>query len=141
MCRSCARSMLQPFTVALTALMIVGCTTSVRLPDAARMELAPTGKLRAGMNLGNTLFTTKDPSTGDLRGVSVDVMRELASRLGVPVDFVVYATPGEVADAVQKGAWDVAIPAIEQKKKKTIALKAHITEVEAKYAVHKASLL
>ena len=76
------------------------------------MELAPSGKLRAGMNLGNALFTTKDPATGELRGVSVDLMRELALRLGVTVDFVVHATPGDVADAVGKGTWDVAILAI-----------------------------
>jgi polar amino acid transport system substrate-binding protein len=41
-------------------------------------ELAPSGKLRAGMNLENTLFTTEDAATGELRGVSVDLMRELA---------------------------------------------------------------
>ena len=50
------------------------------------------------MNLGNTLFTTKDASTGELRGVSV--IRELASRLGVPLDLAIHATPGQVADAV-----------------------------------------
>ena len=59
-------------------------------------ELAPTGKLRAGMNLGNALFTTKDVATGELRGVSVDVMRELASRLGVRVDFVEIFPVGNV---------------------------------------------
>jgi polar amino acid transport system substrate-binding protein len=41
-------------------------------------ELAPSGKLRAGMNQENTLFTTEDAATGELRGVSVDLMRELA---------------------------------------------------------------
>ena len=40
-------------------------------------ELAPTGKLRAGMNLGNNLFTRKNES-GELLGVSVDLMQELA---------------------------------------------------------------
>jgi len=133
--------MLQPFTVALTALMIVGCATPVHVPDAARMELAPTGTLRAGMNLGNTLFTTKDPATDELRGVSVDVMRELASRLGVPVEFVVYATPGEVADAVQKETWDVAILAIEESRAVAIAFSPPITGVEATYAVHNDSPL
>jgi polar amino acid transport system substrate-binding protein len=133
--------MLRSFAAALATLLIAACTTSPVVPDAARLELAPTGKLRAGMNLGNTLFTTKDAATGELRGVSVDLMRELASRLGVPVDFVVHATPGEVADAVGKGTWDVAILAIAQARAHTIAFSPAITEIEATYVVHKGSVL
>ncbi len=111
------------------------------MPSAARSELAPTGKLRAGMNLENTLFTTKDAATGELRGVSVDLMRELASRLGVPLELVVHAQPGQVADAVDKGTWDVAILAIAQARAKKIAFSPAITEIEATYAVHKDSPL
>ena len=133
--------MLKSFAAALTALLVAGCATSPGVPDAARAELAPNGKLRAGMNLGNTLFTTKDPATGELRGVSVDVMRALASRLGVPVEFIVHATPGDVADAVQKGTWDVAILAIEQSRAQTIAFSPPVTEIEATYAVRKDSPL
>ena len=129
------------FAAALTTLLITGCATSMSVPDAARSELAPMGNLRAGMNLGNTLFTTKDAATGELRGVSVDLMRELASRLGVPVEFAVYATPGDVADAVEKGTWDVAILAIEQARAQKIAFSPAITEIEATYVVHLDSAL
>jgi polar amino acid transport system substrate-binding protein len=133
--------MLRSLLLALVALLVVGCAAPSAVPDAARSELAPTGKLRAGMNLGNTLFTTKDAATGELRGVAVDLMRELASRLGVPVVFVVHATPGDVADAVDKGAWDVAILAIAQARAQTIAFSPAITEIEATYVVHKDSVL
>jgi polar amino acid transport system substrate-binding protein len=109
--------------------------------DAARKELAPTGKLRAGMNTGNTLYTQKDAASGELRGVSVDIMRELASRLGVPLEQVVYATPGEVADAVDKNAWDVSILAIEQARAERIAFSPPMSEIEATYVVHKDSPL
>ncbi len=111
------------------------------VPEAARSELAPGGKLRAGMNLGNTLFTGKDAASGELRGVSVDLMRELAAHLGVPVEFVVHATPGEVADASESGTWDVAILAIEQARAKTIAFSPPMTEIEATYVVRKDSPL
>ena len=131
--------MLKSFTAALAGFVVMGCTTGPAVPEAARAQLAPTGKLRAGMNLGNTLFTTKDPATGELRGVSVDLMRELASRLGVPLEMVVHATPGEVADAAQKGTWDVAILAIEQSRAQTIAFSPPISEIEATYAVRKDS--
>ncbi len=104
-------------------------------------QLAPTGKLRAGMNLGNTLFTTRDPVTGELRGVATDLMHELASRLGVPVEFVVHATPGDVADAAGQGTWDVAVLAIEAARAQTIMFSSPMTEIEASYVVHKASWL
>lgn len=110
-------------------------------PTAARAELAPAGRLRAGVNLSNTLFTKKDAKTGELSGVSVDLMRELASRLGVPVELVVYPTPGEVADAAGSGAWDVAILAIEPARAEAIAFSPAITEIEATYAVHGDSAL
>jgi polar amino acid transport system substrate-binding protein len=108
---------------------------------AARAELAPQGILRAGMNLGNTLFTQKSEATGELQGVSVDLMRELATRLGVPLELVVHALPGDVADSAQKGTWDVAILAIEPARAKTITFSPPISEIEASYMVHNGSAL
>lgn len=109
--------------------------------DTLRSELAPGGQLRAGMNLGNALFTQKDPSTGALRGVSVAVMNELARRLGVPMKLVLFDTPGQVADAAESGAWDVAVLAIEQARARTIAFSPPMTEIEATYVVHEDSPL
>ena len=133
--------MLRTWSAVLALSLVSACVTSPKVPDAARSELAPTGKLRAGMNLGNALFTTKDAATGELRGVSVDVMRELASRLAVPVEFVVHATPGDVADASAAGTWDVAVLAIEQARAEKIAFSPAMTEIEATYVVHKNSPL
>jgi len=130
-------------TIAAFALVVLaGCAGAPRAPDAAaRAELAPTGKLRAGMNTGNTLFTQRDPATGELRGVSVDLMRELASRLGVPLELVIHATPGQVADDAQKNTWDVTILAIEPARARTIAFSPAITEIDATYMVRRDSPL
>jgi polar amino acid transport system substrate-binding protein len=133
--------MLRTWSAVLALSLVSSCMTSPKVPDAARSELAPTGNLRAGMNLGNALFTTKDAASGELRGVSVDVMRELASRLGVPVEFVVHATPGDVADASTAGTWDVAVLAIEQARAEKIAFSPAMTEIEATYVVQKNSPL
>lgn len=133
--------MFKKWCAVLTLALLSGCAGSLKVPDAARSELAPTGKLRAGVNLGNTLFTSKDIVTGELRGVSVDLMRELASRLNVPIDFVVYATPGEVTDASNTGSWDVAILAIEQTRAEKITFSPAITEIAATYVVRKNSQL
>ena len=133
--------MLKSLSTALATFLFAGCATAPSTIDAARTELAPTSKLRAGMNLGNTLFTTKDVATGKLSGVSVDVMRELAARLGVELELVVHATPGDVTDAVDKGTWDVAILAIEQSRAQSISFSPAMTEIEATYVVRKDSTL
>lgn len=126
---------------ALVLTLVAGCATAPAVPPDARSELAPTGTLRAGMNLGNTLFTTKDAATGELRGLGVDLMRELAARLGVPLVLVAYPTPGAVADDSKSGAWDVAILAIEPTRAQTIAFSPAITDIEATYVVHGGSAL
>lgn len=127
--------MFKSLSAMLTASVIAGAAAAQGAPEAARAELAPTGKLRAGMNLGNVLFTTRE-ANGELSGVSVDLMRELAARLGVPVEFVVHPTPGDVADAAEKNTWDVAILAIEPARATTIAFSPALTEIEATYVVH-----
>ena len=133
--------MLKFNALALVMVLAAGCASTTPVPNAACAELAPTGTLRAGMNLGNALFTSQNPATGELSGVSVDVMRELASRLGVPLKFVMHADPGDVADAVDKGTWDVAVLAIAEARAKKIAFSPAMTEIEASYMVHKDSVL
>ena len=120
--------------------VMTGCTTQMIFPMNVKSELAPTGKLRAGMNLGNTLFARKDIS-GQLQGVSVDLMQELAKRLEVPLEMVIYQQPGQVADDSAKGVWDVAILAIEKTRAKTISFSPAMTEIEAGYIVNKDSAI
>lgn len=102
---------------------------------AVRAVLAPTGTLRVGTNLGNALFTTRDASTGALRGVGIDLMAALAARLQVPLTHVVHATPGDVADAAERDTWDVAILAIEPARADRIVFSPPMTEIAATYAV------
>lgn len=104
-------------------------------PPAARSELAPTGKLRVGINFGNFLLTAKDPATGEPRGVAVDLGRELGRRLGVPVEIVGYDSPGKLADSVTTGAWDIGFLAAEPQRANEIAFTAAYVEIEATYLV------
>ena len=54
------------FAAALAALLfLAACATTPPAPPAARAELVPTGKLRAGINLGNGVIATRDPATGE----------------------------------------------------------------------------
>src|SRR5438105_4551560 len=71
------------------------------MPQEIVSELAPTGVLRAAINMGNFLLVTGRTPSGDPEGVAPDMAREIASRLGVPVTYVPYARPGELEDAAK----------------------------------------
>ena len=93
----------------LFALALAACAS---IPgDQARKELLPTGKLRVGIGVGaspSAFWATRDPATGQLRGVTVDLANALANRLGAPLELVVYPNSGEVTAAGPKGEWDAA---------------------------------
>src|SRR6266566_3898195 len=69
-------------------------------------ELAPTGKLRAAINFGNPVLAQKDPATGEARGVSVDLAREVARRADVPLELVPYDAAGKVTGDATSNRWD-----------------------------------
>ncbi len=88
-------------------LFLAACVSTTTAPPQVRAELAPTGTLRAGINYANTVIATKDPATGELRGVSVDLMRELARRLNVPVELTGFDFSGKLTEALNAGALDI----------------------------------
>ncbi len=98
-------------------------------------ELAPSGTLRAGINMANILLVTGATSAGEPTGVSPDMARAIADRLGVAVSYVQFTSPGEVADAVGSDAWDIALIAAELARAETIAFSAAYVEIEATYLV------
>src|SRR5678815_1049975 len=79
----------------------------MEISPAARGELAPGGKLRIGLNYGNFLLVLKDGPGGEPRGIAPDLGRELAKRLGVPLEFLKFEQAGKLADAVKDGKCDV----------------------------------
>src|SRR6201988_1209959 len=91
------------------------------ITPAGRSELAPSGTLRVGINHGNFLLGTPGSSATDPRGVAPDLARELARRLGVPIEFSKYETAGALGDGVRSGAWDVALLGGEPQRATAIA--------------------
>jgi polar amino acid transport system substrate-binding protein len=98
-------------------------------------ELAPSGTLRAGINLANILLVTGSTAAGEPIGVAPDMARAIADRLGVAVSYVTFASPGEVADAISANAWDIALIAAEPARAETIVFSAAYVEIEATYLV------
>jgi polar amino acid transport system substrate-binding protein len=93
------------------AAVLWGCAAMQGVPPPARAQLAPQGTLRAAINFGNPILASR--AGAELSGLSVDLSRELASRLGVPIRFVTYESAGQVVMAAPTGAWDVAFVAID----------------------------
>jgi len=107
----------------------------------ALADLAPTGKLRAAINLGNSVLAQKDAATGQPKGITPDLARELGRRLGVPVELITYEAAGKVFDAAKSGAWDIAFVAIEPVRAAEIEFSAPYVIIEGTYMVPKDSPL
>src|SRR5258705_13307069 len=91
--------------------LILGVSVMMAVPasaDALKDEIAPTGKLRVAIAIspaGGAFWSTKTES--GYAGVPVDLGREMAAQLGVPVEYVAHNNSGQIVDAVSKGTWDV----------------------------------
>jgi len=95
------------------AATLPGCAAFATDPrDGACRELAPTGTMRAAINLGNPILASRAPD-GTPRGVSVDLARAAARRLGVPLDLVPFDSAGAVVAAVKALQVDLAFVAID----------------------------
>jgi polar amino acid transport system substrate-binding protein len=109
-------------------------------PDLVK-ELAPTGRLRAAINLGNSVLAQADPAGGPPRGVSVELARELAQRLGIGIDYVTFDAAGKVFEALKEGLWDVAFLAVDPVRAAGIAFTAPYVVIEGVYLVPRDSVL
>jgi polar amino acid transport system substrate-binding protein len=128
------------WAIVLAAVAVVGTAgapvrtqPTTPLPADARAQLAPGGRLRAALNLGNTLLvSSREPEPA---GVAPDLARELARRAGATVTFVGYANAGLVADAARDDAWDVAFIGAEPERADRITFTPAYVEIEATFLV------
>jgi len=94
---------------AILTLLMMGCAATSTAPTPeARQALAPSGKLRVALQLANPLNVVKDSASGEMTGVAFDLGKELARRIGVPFEPVLYPSVGALLDSGKTGAWDVA---------------------------------
>ena len=111
------------------------------IPSDILGEIAPTGTLRAGLNMANGLLITGTTADGQPDGVSPDMARALAEKLGIGVELVQFATPGEVADAAPGNVWDIGLIGAEPVRAEKIDFSAAYVEIEATYLVPEGSRL
>lgn len=108
------------FAVAIFATAIASASAD---DSAPRRELLSGGVLRVGIGVGpaaSAFWATKDPASGQPRGVAIDLGAALAQRLGVPVTYVPYANSGELTEASGKGEWDMAFLPVDAERIKKV---------------------
>lgn len=108
-------------------------------PDIVK-ELAPTGRLRVAINLGNIVLAQTD-AAGQPKGVTVELARELGRRLGVPVDLSTYDAAGKSFESLKAGSSDIVFLAIEPVRAAEVAFTAPYVIIEGVYMVPKDSSL
>ena len=133
MTRSCL--LLSFITIVLAA-----CAGPALSPEA-RTELAPTGKVRVAVNHGNVILARRNPATGDLTGVTVDLGLALGRRAGLPVQIVPYETVAKLQAGLKAGEWDVGFLAYDPARASDVEFTAPYMEVEVTYLVPAASQL
>ena len=106
-----------------------------QIPQKAKDELTPHGKLRVGVNLGNFLLVNKDPATGELRGVVPDLARSWRGAWARTAELITYPGAGQVADAASTGAWDVGFIGAEPQRAAVIEFTLAYVEIPATYLV------
>ena len=99
-----------------------------------RAAVAPTGTLRVAFLLG-PIYAAKDSATGELKGVAVDLGKDLARRVGVPFQAVVYSNPPALIGGAKSGEWDVALAGINAERAAAMDFSAPYMEVEQGYLV------
>lgn len=116
------------------------CSTPSSLPAGAATALAPTGRLRACINLGNPILAKRD-AAGVVSGVSVDLATALSQQLGVPLDLVVVDAAAKSVEMVKTGAADIGFFAIDPLRSQGIAFTAAYVLIEGAYLVRQDSAL
>lgn len=105
------------------------------ITPAVRADLASTGTLRAGINYGNCILATKDRATGESSGVAIDLLQELARRLGVPAEIVAYDSVAVMGDAAPTNAWDIAFLGSDPQRETLMSFTPAYLEIDATYLV------
>lgn len=123
----------------LSGLMLLAACATTPSP-AVLADLAPTGKLRVGINFGNTQLTNPATRTSaEPSGIAPDLARELGRRLAVPVEIIGFDSGGKTAAGA--GTWDVAFVAIEAERAAQLTFTAAYLEIESSYLVPAGSSL
>jgi polar amino acid transport system substrate-binding protein len=119
--------------------LLSGCASIDTVPTTEeKLALASSGKLRAAMVITNPVHVTKDPSSGELKGVAIDLGKEMARRLGVPFEVVGYSGGADLVASAKSGQWDIVFIGVPVGQR-DMDLSAPYVQIEMGYLVPKDS--
>jgi len=135
--------MLRLASALFSIILFTACsmTPTTPAPSAAVSQLTPTGKLRAAINYGNAVLAKRDATTGELSGVSVDLSRELAKRLGVELQLIPFDAANKSVEAIKNKHADIAFFAIDPLRGADTDYTAAYVIIEGTYVVPQASAI
>lgn len=121
---------------AALGLSIAACAGVSSAPTLeVRQALAPTGKLRVGLYLGGPTSIIRGATPGESKGVGFDLGKELARRIGVPFEPVVYPNPGGVIGGLKSAEWDISFLALSPDRMGVLDFTAPFLVIEHGYLV------
>jgi polar amino acid transport system substrate-binding protein len=127
----------------LLALLIRSANPAFGIDAAASVrEIAPTGSLRVAIAVGpaaSTFWATRDPASGEARGVTAELAKAAAAKLGVPLRLVEYQNSGEIAAAAAKDAWDISFMPADAEREKFVDQGPPYVVYESTYLVRAGS--
>jgi len=135
---------MRPTSLMLTRTLVLGIAVGIlgaqianaqQQPDPRVADLIKAGRIRVGLGAVAPHWAVKDPATGELRGVAVDLSRALAARLGVEFVPVEYPSVPGVLDGVKAGAWDVGFLGIDPARAAVVDFSPPHMQVDATYLV------
>jgi polar amino acid transport system substrate-binding protein len=115
--------------------------TSIQKADPVLASLAPGGVIRAAVNVSNTALAQRDAASGELRGISVELARELGRATGLPVELVPFESAGKVVEGGRAQAWDIAFLAVDPKRASEFLFTDPYVLIEGTYLVRSDSHL
>lgn len=125
------------FTLALgLAIGILGRQNAkAQTSDSRVADLVRTGKLRVGVGVVAPHWAVKDPQTGEIRGVAVDIARALAKRIGIELVAVEYPSPPAVLGGLKDNAWDIGFLAVDPSRATVVDFSPPYLQIDATYLV------
>ncbi|MBK9361943.1 MAG: ABC transporter substrate-binding protein [Rubrivivax sp.] len=122
-------------------LAAAGCASRGAPAPAVVAGFAPTGRLRACINLGNPILARRDAATQQVSGVSVDLAHRLGARLGLAVELVVVEAAARSVETVRSGQADIGFFAVDPARSQGVRFSAPYVQIEGAYLVRQASPL
>jgi polar amino acid transport system substrate-binding protein len=131
----------QIMVAVLTVAAALTCGRGLAADPDIKQILAPSGELLVALYTGTPTSILPDPKNGEPKGVGYDLGKELAMRLGVPFEPVVFSKNADVLEAVKTGKADIALTNATPARAKEMDFGPPVFEVELGYLVPKGSAI